>query len=116
MFVVLLHISFTQEEALKIMSDNQTLEIKLTEVVVGLKELTTEIKHLVKGHDETRIEVKELRERIHVVENSLAGEKKLLEMIDRNQVANKRLFYSVAGAVLTIALIGGLMFKFSGGA
>ncbi len=98
------------------MSDNQTLEIKLTEVVVGLKELTTEIKHLVKGHDETRVEVKELRERVHVVENSLAGERKLLEMIDRNQVASKRLFYSVVGTVLALVLVGGLMFKFSGGA
>lgn len=98
------------------MSENQTLEIKLTEVVVGLKELTTEIKHLVKGHDETRVEVKELRERIHDVENGLAGEKKLLEMIDRNQVANKRLFYSIVGAVITLAIIGGLMFKLNGGA
>lgn len=98
------------------MSENQTLEIKLTEVVVGLKELTTEIKHLVKGHDETRVEVKELRERIHYVENSLAGEKKLLEMIDRNQVANKRLFYSIVGAVITLAMVGGLMFKLNGGA
>ena len=94
---------------------NQTLEMKLTEVVGGLKELTNEIKHLVKGHDETRVEVKELRERVHELENSLAGEKKLLSIIDRNQVANKRLLHSIIGSIALMVITGGLTIFFTAG-
>ena len=95
---------------------NQTLELKLTEVVGELKELTSEIKHLIKGHDETKVEVKELRERVYALEKSLAGEVKLLSIIDRNQVANRRLLYSIAGSIALMVITGGLTFLFKGGA
>lgn len=95
--------------------NNPSLESKLGEVVVELKELTSEIKHLIKAHDETKDDVKELTKRMTKVEQDLVGEQTLSKIVSENQAANKRLAYAIIGSVTTVAILGGLAFKFAGG-
>ena len=46
------------------MSNHEDQTQQLIEVVSAIKELTNEIKHLVKSHDETKIDVQEHEKRI----------------------------------------------------
>ena len=94
--------------------DSKILEQRLTEVVLSLKELTSEIKHLIKGHDETKTDIKELQEKVTKLEINQAGENKIMELMQKSQDSIKRVGYSIIGAVLTIAIVGGLTFKLAG--
>jgi len=94
--------------------DSKILEQKLTEVVLSLKELTSEIKHLVKGHDETKADIKELQDKVTRLEINQAGENKIMELMQKSQDSIKKVGYSIIGAVLTIAIVGGLTFKLAG--
>jgi len=94
--------------------DSKILEQKLTEVVLSLKELTSEIKHLIKGHDETKTDIKELQEKVTKLEINQAGENKIMELMQKSQDSIKKVGYSIIGAVLTIAIVGGLTFKLAG--
>jgi len=68
------------------MSDNrEEINRQLVEVVGAIKELTNEIKHLVKSHDETRDTVKEHEIRIRSVETDMP----LLKEQRENQKAIK---------------------------
>lgn len=92
---------------------NEDIKI-LNEVVISLKELTNEIKHLVRGHDETKTDIKELQDRVTKLEIDQAGENKIIELIQKSQDSIKKVGYSIIGAVLTIAIVGGLTFKLAG--
>lgn len=86
----------------------------LKDLAVSLKELTTEIKHLIKGHDETKTDIKELKEKVNRLEINQAGENKIMELMQKSQDSIKKVGYSIIGAVLTIAIVGGLTFKLAG--
>jgi len=94
--------------------DSKILEQRLTEVVLSLKELTSEIKHLIKGHDETKTDIKELQDKVTRLEINQAGENKIMELMQKSQDSIKKVGYSIIGAVLTIAIVGGLTFKVAG--
>ena len=94
--------------------DSKILEQRLTEVVLSLKELTGEIKHLIKGHDETKTDIKELQEKVTKLEINQAGENKIMELMQKSQDSIKKVGYSIIGAVFTIAIVGGLTFKLTG--
>jgi predicted nuclease with TOPRIM domain len=109
MFVVLLGIHQKLSKHSNIMSEhNQNLESKFTEMVGSVKELTSEIRHLIKSHDETKEEVKELRVRVGELEKSQAGEQSLIKLMKETQDNNKRLAYGIIGTVLTTAVIAAL--------
>ena len=94
--------------------ESKILEQRLTEVVLSLKELTSEIKHLIKGHDETKSDIKELQDKVNRLEINQAGENKIMELMQKSQDSIKKVGYSIIGAVLTIAIVGGLTFKLAG--
>jgi len=92
---------------------NEESEV-LKDLAVSLKELTTEIKHLIKGHDETKSDIKDLKEKVNKLEIAQAGENKIMELMQKSQDSIKKVGYSIIGAVLTIAIVGGLTFKLAG--
>ena len=94
--------------------ESKILEQRLTEVVISLRELTSEIKHLIQGHDETKSDIKELQNKVQTLEINQAGENKIMEVMQKSQDSIKRVGYSIVGAVLTVAIIGGLTFKLAG--
>ena len=94
--------------------ESRILQDKLTEVVLSLKELTSEIKHLVKGHDETKGDIKSLQQRVLSLEKSQAGDDKVLETIRNTQNSFNKVALSIFGAVITLAVVGGLAFKLTG--
>jgi len=94
--------------------ESKILEQRLTEVVISLRELTSEIKHLIQGHDETKSDIKELQNKVQTLEINQAGENKIMEIMQKSQDSIKRVGYSIVGAVLTVAIIGGLTFKLAG--
>jgi len=95
--------------------ESKILEQRLTEVVISLRELTSEIKHLIQGHDETKSDIKELQNKVQTLEINQAGENKIMEIMQKSQDSIKRVGYSIVGAVLTVAIIGGLTFKLASG-
>ena len=95
--------------------ESKILEQRLTEVVISINELTSEIKHLIQGHDETKSDIKELQNKVQTLEINQAGENKIMEIMQKSQDSIKRVGYSIVGAVLTVAIIGGLTFKLASG-
>lgn len=88
-------------ENLKIMSNHDDQTQQLIEVVSAIKELTNEIKHLVKSHDETKVDVQEHEKRIRDMEIKFP----LLEDMRDNQKSIKLglmgAVFSGAAAVVT---------------
>ena len=89
---------------------------QVVEAISAIKELTVEIKNLVKSHDETKDDVRDLTKRVSEVEKEQAGEKKLLEIVERNQTQNKQLAYTIIGSLVVAGVVGIVSFvKYTGG-
>lgn len=91
------------------MSDHDDQTKQLIEVVSAIKELTNEIKHLVKSHDETKVDVQDHEKRIRDMEIKFP----LLEDMRDNQKAIK---LGLIGAVFTGAatIVTGFILFFAG--
>lgn len=79
---------------------------QMVEAISSIKELTVEIRNLVKSHDETRDDVKDLEKRVSKAEIELAGERKLLEVVEKNQSQNKQLAYTVIASLIVAGIVG----------
>lgn len=91
------------------MSDHDDQTKQLIEVVSAIKELTNEIKHLVKSHDETKVDVQDHEKRIRDMEIKFP----LLEDMRDNQ---KSIKLGLIGAVFTGAatIVTGFILFFAG--
>lgn len=105
------------------MSNQEEQTKQLIEVVGAIKELTNEIKHLVKSHDETKTDVHEQDQRMRVIESSYSKKDEidkhdirlrdievkvpLFEEMRENQKAIKQALYAsiFTGAVTFLAAI-----------
>lgn len=93
------------------MSDKgQSLETQIAEMVGSIKELTVEIKNLVKSHDETRDDVKDIEKRVRDIESKIP----LFESMKKNQEMIKMAFWTMIFTLLAGLIAGGMFFNAGG--
>lgn len=93
------------------MSDKgQSLETQIAEMVGSIKELTVEIKNLVKSHDETRDDVKDIEKRVREIESKIP----LFESMKKNQEMIKMAFWTMIFTLLAGLIAGGMFFNAGG--
>lgn len=93
------------------MSDKgQSLETQIAEMVGSIKELTVEIKNLVKSHDETRDDVKDIEKRVRDIESKIP----LFESMKKNQEMIKMAFWTMIFTLLAGLIAGGMFYNAGG--
>ena len=88
----------------------QSLETQIAEMVGSIKELTVEIKNLVKSHDETRDDVKDIEKRVREIESKIP----LFESMKKNQEMIKMAFWTMIFTLLASLIAGGMRFNAGG--
>ena len=88
----------------------QSLETQIAEMVGSIKELTVEIKNLVKSHDETRDDVKDIEKRVREIESKIP----LFESMKKNQEMIKMAFWTMIFTLLASLIAGGMLFNAGG--
>ena len=79
-------------------------------MVGSIKELTVEIKNLVKSHDETRDDVKDIEKRVREIESKIP----LFESMKKNQEMIKMAFWTMIFTLLAGLIAGGMFFNAGG--
>jgi len=109
------------------MSENQEMNLKIAELIGGLNNLATELKHYVDVHESHKSEMKERFDKIEIANNNrftkieakhdklddkvdlISSQMPLLNDMKESQKMMTKAVLSIAGAIIVMVIVGGLL-------
>lgn len=105
------------------MQSQEVTAVQIAEILGSINNLATKLDHyadtMQSTHNETIKRVDKIEERHEKVSDRLAAVEKQMPLIEDMRTHSrdaKRVVYGVAGTILTVAIIGGILFAKTGGA